>query len=169
MTWDITSQWALTGGLRYYKFDNSLQGFFGYSLSYDNLIGSSEGMVSCFAPPSTKCAPCIELDSDVSNTGTVPRVNLTYKVTPEQMVYATYSKGFRPRGVNGVTGIPPYAADYLTNYELGWKTQWFDRRLRDELPEPDDSQRVPAGRRSTSGARFLRLRQNPRRTTQVAH
>ncbi len=46
------------------------------------------------------------------------------------MVYATYSKGFRPGGVNRVSGAPPYAADYLTNYEVGWKTQWLDHRLR---------------------------------------
>jgi outer membrane receptor protein involved in Fe transport len=46
------------------------------------------------------------------------------------MLYATYSKGFRPGGVNRVSGAPPYAADYLTNYEIGWKTQWLDRRLR---------------------------------------
>jgi iron complex outermembrane recepter protein len=47
-------------------------------------------------------------------------------------VYATYSKGFRPGGVNrtAAAGIPPYAADFLKNYEIGWKTQLFDRHLR---------------------------------------
>jgi outer membrane receptor protein involved in Fe transport len=47
------------------------------------------------------------------------------------MVYAT-SKGFRPGGVNRTAqaGIGPYQADFLKNYEIGWKTQWFDRRLR---------------------------------------
>ena len=24
----------------------------------------------------------------------------------------------------------PYQADFLTNYEIGWKTQWFDHHLR---------------------------------------
>jgi outer membrane receptor protein involved in Fe transport len=50
------------------------------------------------------------------------------------MLYATFSKGFRPGGVNRVStggGPPiPYGADYLNNYEIGWKTQWFNRRLR---------------------------------------
>ncbi len=50
VTWDMNSQWALTGGLRYYKYDNSLQGFFGYSGGYDALLGSSSGVASCFAP-----------------------------------------------------------------------------------------------------------------------
>jgi outer membrane receptor protein involved in Fe transport len=48
------------------------------------------------------------------------------------MIYATYSKGFRPGGVNRNGGgtIPPYQPDYLKNYEIGWKTTWFDNRLR---------------------------------------
>lgn len=52
------------------------------------------------------------------------------------MVYATYSTGFRPGGVNRVYDaaikaiFPPYQADYLKNYELGWKTQWLNHHLR---------------------------------------
>jgi outer membrane receptor protein involved in Fe transport len=48
------------------------------------------------------------------------------------LIYATYSKGFRPGGVNRNGGgtLPPYQADFLTNYEIGWKTTWDDHRLR---------------------------------------
>ena len=38
------------------------------------------------------------------------------------MFYATWSRGFRPGGINRRADIPPYDADFLTNYELGWKT-----------------------------------------------
>jgi outer membrane receptor protein involved in Fe transport len=130
VTWDMTSQLALTGGLRRYSYDNSLQGFFGYSANYSSHTGQSQ----CFAPASTQFAPCTDLNASSSDAGWVPRINLTYKFTPDAMVYATYSKGFRPGGVNRVStgpGAPiPYAADYLKNYEIGWKTQWLDRRLR---------------------------------------
>ena len=34
MTWDISGGWSLTGGFRQYRYDNSLQGFYGYALSY---------------------------------------------------------------------------------------------------------------------------------------
>jgi outer membrane receptor protein involved in Fe transport len=140
-TWDISSQWSLNGGLRYYEYDNSLEGFYGYSAAYDQVLNvfdgdpathQQSGVDSCFAPASTRFAPCTDLDKTVSATGTVPRVNLTYKFTPDKMVYATYSKGFRPGGVNrtSVAGIGPYQADFLTNYEVGWKTQWFGERLR---------------------------------------
>ena len=129
VTWDINSQWALTGGLRYYKYDNSLEGFFGYSANYSG----STGEAKCFAPAipgGVHGAPCQNLNQEVSDTGTVPRVNVTYKIAPDAMVYATYSKGFRPGGVNRVIGAQPYAADYLTNYEIGWKVQSSDHRVR---------------------------------------
>jgi iron complex outermembrane recepter protein len=131
-TWDITPQLALNGGMRFFKFENSLQGFYGYSLNYDKLSGYSSGMIGCFAPATLPFAPCTDLDKTVSDTGNVPRVNLTYKLTPDKLVYATWSKGFRPGGVNrtSLKSIGPYQSDFLTNYEIGWKTQWLDHHLR---------------------------------------
>ena len=135
VTWDMTSKLSLTGGIRAYKFDNTLDGFFGYNQNYS----SHTGMVNCFKdaagnfiPTPVKFAPCTDLAKRIADHGTVPRVNLTYKVTPDAMVYATYSKGFRPGGVNRTAqaGIGPYTTDYLKNYEIGWKTQFFDRHLR---------------------------------------
>jgi iron complex outermembrane receptor protein len=129
VTWDINSQWSVTGGLRYFTYDNNLNGFFGYGSGYSP---SGSGVSKCFAPASTAFAPCTNLDNRVTGSGNVPRLNLTYKIAPDKMVYATYSKGFRPGGVNrtAVPGIGPYQADFLKNYEIGWKTQWFDHRLR---------------------------------------
>jgi iron complex outermembrane recepter protein len=129
VVWDINSQWSVTGGLRYYKYDNSLEGFFGYGAGYS----SSTGQAACFAPAipaGIPGAPCENFSKEVTDSGTVPRVNVTYKISPDAMVYATYSKGFRPGGVNRVIGAQPYAADYLTNYEFGWKVQSPDHRVR---------------------------------------
>jgi len=135
-TWDMTTKLSLTGGIRAYKFDNTLDGFFGYSNGYSP---SGSGMSHCFTdaagnfiPTPVKFAPCTDLAKRIAEHGTVPRVNLTYKLMPDAMVYATYSKGFRPGGVNrtAAAGIPPYSADFLKNYEIGWKTQLFNRHLR---------------------------------------
>jgi iron complex outermembrane recepter protein len=127
VTWDVTKEWSLTGGYRYYEYDNSLLGFFGYSANY---FGNGCGTPP--APPTTRYAPCTDLNSSVSATGSVPKGTLTYKASPDALMYFTYSKGFRPGGVNRVGGPdhPTYAPDYLENYELGWKTQWLDHRLR---------------------------------------
>ncbi|HTX05290.1 MAG TPA: TonB-dependent receptor, partial [Steroidobacteraceae bacterium] len=125
-TWDITHQLSLTGGLRFYKYDNSLLGFYGFN--YPDY--SSTGTPSCFLPAIVKNSPCTDLNAETSATGHVPRVNLTYNITPDKMVYATYSEGFRPGGVNRVGGNIPYQADFLKNYEVGWKTQWLGNTLR---------------------------------------
>jgi iron complex outermembrane recepter protein len=125
-TWDITHQLSLTAGIRFYKYDNSLIGFYGFNYP----AYSSEGTPSCFEPATVKYAPCNDLDARTSDTGNVPKINLTYNITSEVMVYATYSKGFRPGGVNRVGGNIPYQADFLKNYEVGWKTQWLGNTLR---------------------------------------
>ena len=129
VTWDMTSQWSASAGLRYFKYDNTIEGFYGYSL---NFSPQGSGVSKCFKAATTPFAPCTDLNNQVTGTGTVPRVNLTYKFAPDKMLYATYSKGFRPGGVNRTAqaGIGPYQADFLKNYEVGWKTQWLDRSLR---------------------------------------
>jgi iron complex outermembrane receptor protein len=129
VTWDINSQWSVNGGLRYFTYDNTLQGFYGYSLN--NPFTSGEKLCAG-RPPTTPFAPCTDLDKRVTGSGNVPRANLTYKIDPDKLVYATFSKGFRPGGVNrtAAANIGPYQADFLKNYEIGWKTQWFDHRLR---------------------------------------
>ncbi len=135
-TWDITKQWHLTGGVRFYHYSNSLIGFYGFNSNFSK----SEGTATCFIQASiVKGTPCTDLDAQTTGSGTVPRVNLTYQITPNKMVYLTYSKGFRPGGVNRIAQAAspgqapnpePYQADFLTNYEFGWKTQWFNNTVR---------------------------------------
>ncbi|GIL39648.1 TonB-dependent receptor [Roseiterribacter gracilis] len=59
-----------------------------------------------------------------------PKVTATYKFTPTQLVYATYGVGFRAGGFNQPNyAIPIFAPETLRNFEVGVKTQWFDRKL----------------------------------------
>ncbi|HEY7888588.1 MAG TPA: TonB-dependent receptor [Steroidobacteraceae bacterium] len=128
LTYDITQQLSVTAGVRFYKYDNSLIGFYGFN----DTFSKSEGVATCAVPHVSivKNSPCTDLNARISDTGHVPRVNVTYKLTPDKMIYATYSKGFRPGGVNRIGGNVPYAADFLINYEVGWKTQWFGNTVR---------------------------------------
>ncbi len=134
-TWDITKQWHLTAGVRFYHYNNSLIGFYGFNSNFS----ASEGTATCFEPTIVRFSPCTDLNADTTGSGHVPRFNLTYQITPTKMVYATYSKGYRPGGVNRIAQIvgpgqrpnpEPYQADFLTNYEVGWKTQWLHNTLR---------------------------------------
>ncbi len=63
---------------------------------------------------------------------------MSWKVTDDALVYYTWSQGFRPGGfnrrsqtvLNGTYATPlEFAPDTLINNEVGWKTEWFNRRL----------------------------------------
>ncbi len=176
VSYDVAENITLTGGLRGYKYDNSLVGFFGFgrnpgvdpedgrpfSAGPFNGVGSSRtGVVKCFTtdgkvlndrdnpanssttrvllPPVVAGSPCTNLGVVSGSTvspkstkgdGITYRLNATWKITDDQMVYATWSKGFRPGGINRRGSLPPYAEDTLTNYELGTKNTLADGKLR---------------------------------------
>jgi iron complex outermembrane receptor protein len=128
MTYDLTSQLKLSGGIRKFYVENSLFGFFGFNSGL-----SGEG--SCKPPVSAATIvpnywPCINTNNKVSENGETHRINLTYQIDNDRMVYTTYSTGFRPGGNNRRIGVAPYGPDTLTNIEVGWKTDWLNRRLR---------------------------------------
>jgi outer membrane receptor protein involved in Fe transport len=128
-SYDILKNLTATAGARYYTYDNTLQGFYGFNANYS----SSEGTATCFTPfVPFHGAPCQDLNGRTTGSGTSPKVNLTYKFDNDRMIYATYAKGFRPGGVNrnGGGSLPPYQPDFLTSYEIGWKTTWDENRLR---------------------------------------
>ncbi|MBS0590545.1 MAG: TonB-dependent receptor [Proteobacteria bacterium] len=130
LSYDITDRLTATVGERFFHTENSLRGFFGFGLGYDNLTGSSQGEIACYSNYKFDGGPCTNLDKTTTQNGHVGKANLTYKFDADKMIYATWSEGFRPGGINRRGSLPPYHADFLTNYEFGWKTEWFDHRLR---------------------------------------
>ena len=58
------------------------------------------------------------------NSGFTYRFNANWKPQEDVLLYATWSKGFRPGGINRQPGLAPYDPDFLVNYELGWKTSF---------------------------------------------
>lgn len=123
---------TLTAGTRYYNFQNTETGSNVYS------FGCYDG-----GPP-----PCAHEDGNDINrlglnstySGFKSRANMTWHVTPDVMVYYTWSQGYRPGGFNRSSNGPylggefktpqAFTPDELTNNELGWKTEWFDHTLQ---------------------------------------
>jgi iron complex outermembrane recepter protein len=59
-----------------------------------------------------------------------PRLSAAYKFSPDKLVYANWGIGFRSGGFNPPSfRIPIFRSEKLTNYEIGFKTQWLDHRL----------------------------------------
>ncbi|BFI95371.1 MAG: TonB-dependent receptor [Rhodanobacter sp.] len=118
---------TMTVGERYYRTRNNLYGFYGYSTGFDP--GSSYGQAGCISSTPFLGAPCLDFNKSVKDSGSLGKVNLTWNISHDAMVYLTRSEGFRPGGINRAGDTPPYQADFLTNLEFGWKTSWFDDRL----------------------------------------
>jgi outer membrane receptor protein involved in Fe transport len=129
---------TLTAGTRHFRFENSS-------------AGSVSGSFFCFeqgAPPTGCLLDNYNLNAqNLKNTesGWKSRANLTWHITPDVMVYYTFSQGFRPGGFNqnggtlhayGPDAVQQYAipssyhSDDLTNNEIGWKTEFLDRKLQ---------------------------------------
>ena len=130
---------TLTAGTRHFKFDNSSAGS----------VLSSFGCFQGGVPPGG-CQSGFSYNLNAQNlknseSGFKSRGNLTWHITPDTMVYYTYSQGFRPGGFNQngnsahaftPDGTPQYfipssyTSDKLTNNEIGWKTEFFNHRLQ---------------------------------------
>jgi len=135
-----------TLGTRHFRFDNSSE-------------GSVTGSFFCFqgGAPATGCHvtnygnpffSAYNLNNPRladTESGFKSRGNLTWHVTPDVMVYYTYSQGFRPGGFNQngnsphaftLGGVPQYfnptsySSDRLANNEIGWKTEFLNHRLQ---------------------------------------
>ena len=125
ISFDLTEQLTLVGGYRYYDFENSLFGFNG-------------GLGRCLDENDEPQFPCYPNGANVDDVskgnGELLKFTVNYHVTDDAMLYATYSEGFRPGGVNraSVPGEtePKYEPDFVENVEVGWKTTWLDGRLR---------------------------------------
>jgi outer membrane receptor protein involved in Fe transport len=118
VTFNITDALALTGGARYYDETHKVSG----------VVGWGPGN---YCPDDPTCRDT-NADSEVGTNGWVFKGNLAWTISDDAMVYATYSEGYRPGGLNRDPGLPSQAwvPDQLTNYELGWKTTFNEGRFR---------------------------------------
>ena len=138
-TFDLTDQFAITVGARYYDVEVDLEG--SANSSFFNLGAASDAQVfgtnisALYGPGSGN-------PDTAATDGTIYKVTGEWRPTGDMLFYATYSEGFRPGLLNrpgGRTAPPPnddytvpFAVDTddVTNYEIGWKTELFNNSLR---------------------------------------
>lgn len=133
ISYDLTDRLTATGGIRIYKYKNSLVGFFGYN----NPGFSSNPVYACQGPPIVEGSPCTNLNKVTSDSDFIHKLNLTYSINDDAIIYATWSRGFRPGGINRRGSLPPYKPDQLDNYEIGWKTQMGSVRFNGAIYQQD--------------------------------
>ncbi|WP_353229730.1 TonB-dependent receptor [Novosphingobium sp.] len=137
-SYDFTPALTLTAGIRGFKVDNSLYGFSGPAgrTRQNWCLPSSDPFYPCINVRQGSRTTFINAPKQYKETGETHKVSLAYKIDSGHMIYATYSTGFRPGGLdrnipkNDTYTIPPTLADKITNFEIGWKTSWFANKLR---------------------------------------
>lgn len=134
LSYQITDAWQITVGGRYYDYDLETESAVDLPLLETVFNGRDpDSIVFDFTPANQK------------DNGFLYKINTSYEVTPDVLLYGTISQGFRIGNSNGlepcdpnagqqqnICGLPnelEFTADETTNYEIGFKTQWLDRRL----------------------------------------
>lgn len=125
---------TVTAGTRWFDFHNFEKGSVvsGYSCE-----GAAQ--YSTYSGPSPCEVGATNLDAKHLQSaayGFRSRANITWKITPDIMVYYTWSQGYRPAGFNrrapksgNFIGDIAYGSDNLTNNEVGYKMDFLDHRL----------------------------------------
>jgi len=104
-----------------------------FTNSGERLYGNTGNPALSLIPGAVPGTPCTNLGVYNANTGSVDpvaargdgvtyRFNATWKPTPGVLLYGTFSRGFRPGGINRRGDFGSYQPDYLKNYEIGFKT-----------------------------------------------
>ncbi len=130
----ITDAWQVTLGARKYAYELETESAVDFPL-FNSVFGGAgpDDITLNFVPGGQ--------DDD----GWLFKFNTSYDLSPDVMVYATISEGYRIGNSNGVApcpnplpinqiacGLPnemAYFPDKTKNYELGIHSQWLDRRL----------------------------------------
>jgi outer membrane receptor protein involved in Fe transport len=127
MTFDFTDNFSGTFGARYFEFDNSLYGFNGFLRHCTGQYIDGEFVEIPADEGGEIQYPCFDtriLDNVQKGDDWAFKANLEYRIDDNKMIYATWSEGFRAGGANRarVEGLESYDPDFVTNYEIGWKT-----------------------------------------------
>ncbi|MGH8235775.1 MAG: TonB-dependent receptor, partial [Steroidobacteraceae bacterium] len=133
--YQFTDAWQVTAGARR----------FGYELKRRAASDLPLLNTVFFGAPPDQITLVFQQNGQKEN-GTLFKFNTSYRFSEDLLGYATVSEGYRIGGTNGVAPcpdpLPPgqqnvcgrpdellFQPDTTTNYELGVRSQWLDRRL----------------------------------------
>lgn len=118
-TYEFTSQWSLTAGVRLSHEEKEFD--------YYELLPLS-GRVNFDTYANNPAVPTDEWDIFT------PKLSLEYKPADDVLLYVQGSTGFKAGGYNGrpaiAAALQSFDEEELTSYEAGIKSQWLDNRLR---------------------------------------
>lgn len=127
-TYTIVPTVDLTLGLRYTDDRKS------FLPDQEILVDKTGGALIAASPntPQIRVLPFVRVKQ--SEDAFTPMANLAWHVTPDVMLYGSYSKGFKSGGFvqrvfPPLAETPRFSSEEATAYEIGFKSSLFDRKL----------------------------------------
>ncbi len=137
--WHLGSQWNLTTGVRFTHDEKDFSWYSPTRTANELDAGLAELTALGFPLPPFPYTQNIAfnyaaslnapLRTNNSWNDTSPRVVLDYKPQAGLMYYLSYGKGYEAGGYNALLPGAKYNPEHVNNYELGLKSELFDRRL----------------------------------------
>jgi outer membrane receptor protein involved in Fe transport len=131
LDYNLTDQIILHGGIRYTQSDQKFAGCAFTDGILGSLFGVKAGQCDTSLPDGTRGTYRTSLDQN----NTPWRVGVDYKFAPDNMVYASISRGFKAGtspalGAQTFLQLQPVKQEELTSYEVGLKSSLFDNTLQ---------------------------------------
>lgn len=131
-SWNISDALSLTGGLRYTHEDK--KGVYRQSwVAGTDLSTLSAADAAAATAIRNQFNPQANYTAGLKDDSVSGLATLSWKITPDALVYGSYSRGSKSGGLN-LTNIPSGAVpevkpETVDSFELGFKSAWLDRAL----------------------------------------
>ncbi|PCG14564.1 MULTISPECIES: TonB-dependent receptor [Sphingomonas] len=131
-TWHLTPALSLTGGLRY-THEDKWGSYASKRVFAQPTTGLTQAQIARVNAIRAALAPIQAFAVDTKDDSLSGLVTLGWKPSADALLYATYSRGAKSPGLN-LTNIPGgvdpvVRPETVDNYEIGLKSQLFDRRV----------------------------------------
>jgi iron complex outermembrane receptor protein len=132
LDWKVSEALTLTGGLRF-THEKKSGSFDQFWVAGADLSALPAAQAAAATAIRTQFNPVVSYATRFTDNSLSGLVSLAWKVAPDALVYATFSRGNKSGGLN-LTSLPPgiqpeVAPEKVDAFELGFKSQLLDRRL----------------------------------------
>jgi iron complex outermembrane receptor protein len=135
-TYAITDQLHLTLGGRYTFEDKRFlpDQYIKLDRTGGGLLGLSQLFIPASENPNGNRILPLEQRTTMANEMD-PAITIDYQLAEQILAYASFSKGFKSGGFTQrvfppLPEAPSFGPEYVDSYEIGFKTEWFDKKLR---------------------------------------
>ena len=138
---NFTHNWAVFGQISY-----DLPAGFQLQVGARYSQWFTKNVVRFYAPEYVAFGYNYTWDGSYSGDNVTGKVTLNWNLDAHNFLYAFVASGAKPGGLNNIQlfapGGPvpaPFAQEYVTDYEIGWKSSMFDNHLRTQVGAYDNS------------------------------